>query len=53
MTYCFHGDRSHSFPVEDESGAYCAEHGVTLLWNGGPITADDLTPAATPDEPEE
>ncbi|MEU8892987.1 hypothetical protein [Streptomyces sp. NPDC048442] len=52
MTYCVKGGRSH--PYEDDSGAYCEEHGVTLLWNGDPITDDDLaTPPAAPAESEE
>ncbi|MFD7284707.1 hypothetical protein [Streptomyces sp. NPDC059863] len=32
----------HDFPIEDEDGARCEEHGFTLLWNGPPITEDDL-----------
>ncbi|MFE2848753.1 hypothetical protein ACFXKS_35570 [Streptomyces scopuliridis] len=32
----------HDFPVEDEDGARCERHGITLLWNGPPITEDDL-----------
>ncbi|MFE4371787.1 hypothetical protein ACFRMN_26835 [Streptomyces sp. NPDC056835] len=28
--------------MEDEDGARCDEHGLTLLWNGPPITEDDL-----------
>ncbi|MFD7288426.1 hypothetical protein [Streptomyces sp. NPDC059863] len=46
MTRCPGG--GHDFPVEDEGGARCDEHGLTLLWNGPPITEDDLpsTPGA-------
>ncbi|MER8073771.1 hypothetical protein ABTZ59_36735 [Streptomyces sp. NPDC094034] len=40
MTKCPGGD--HDFPVEDDDGARCEEHGITLLWNGPPITEDDL-----------
>ncbi|MFE2086537.1 hypothetical protein [Streptomyces sp. NPDC057582] len=40
MTACIRGE--HDFPVEDEMGAYCEEHGVTLLWHGPLITAADL-----------
>ncbi|GAA2957388.1 hypothetical protein [Streptomyces enissocaesilis] len=43
MTPCPKGD--HEIPDEDEIGAHCAEHGVTLLWYGPPITPDDLAPA--------
>nr|WP_103532333.1 hypothetical protein [Streptomyces sp. SM11] len=38
---CYAEGDVHDFPVEDESGAYCPEHGVTLLWRGDPITAVD------------
>ncbi|MFI2757853.1 hypothetical protein ACH5A3_03085 [Streptomyces echinatus] len=40
MTRCIHGD--HDFPIEDGSGAYCPEHGVTLLWNPPDFAWDDL-----------
>ncbi|MBT2508788.1 hypothetical protein J7I98_23455 [Streptomyces sp. ISL-98] len=40
MTECVFGE--HEFPVEDHEGAYCPEHGVTLLYRGEPITPDDL-----------
>ncbi|MBL1104961.1 hypothetical protein JK361_10205 [Streptomyces sp. 5-8] len=59
MTLCTSGE--HEFPVEDETGAYCQEHGVTLLWNptdfawddllsepGFPRRAQESTPGATP-----
>ncbi|WP_030903448.1 hypothetical protein [Streptomyces sp. NRRL F-5126] len=29
MTQCFKG--GHDFPIEDEYGAYCEEHGVELI----------------------
>ncbi|MFD3516185.1 hypothetical protein [Streptomyces sp. NPDC058657] len=45
MTYCVKGGRQHPFPVEDDTGAYCEKHGVTLLWHGDPITPEDLSPA--------
>ncbi|WSU10181.1 hypothetical protein OG245_21675 [Streptomyces sp. NBC_01116] len=40
---CFAEGDAHDFPVEDESGACCPEHGVTLLWRGDPITVTDAT----------
>ncbi|MFI5974824.1 hypothetical protein [Streptomyces sp. NPDC051452] len=40
MTMCIHGD--HEFPIEDETGAYCEEHGVTLLRNPPDFGWDDL-----------
>ncbi|WP_274562989.1 hypothetical protein [Streptomyces spiramyceticus] len=42
MTECLKGE--HEFPVEDDEGAHCEEHGVTLLWHGPPITPENLTP---------
>ncbi|GAA1168542.1 hypothetical protein GCM10009654_27150 [Streptomyces hebeiensis] len=39
MTYCVQG--GHDFPYEDETGAYCAEHGVTLLRHKEPSTEDE------------
>ncbi|WP_327713703.1 hypothetical protein OG912_38050 (plasmid) [Streptomyces sp. NBC_00464] len=33
----------HPFPEEDETGTYCDEHGVTMLWR--PPPADDPAPA--------
>ncbi|MFE9292338.1 hypothetical protein [Streptomyces niveus] len=33
---------AHEFPEEDDEGAYCPEHGVTLLYRGDPITPEDL-----------
>ncbi|MDJ0460567.1 hypothetical protein [Streptomyces sp. H27-C3] len=44
MTRCVKGPYSHDFPIEDDEGAYCAEHGVTLLWHGPPITPEDTAP---------
>lgn len=32
MTRCVSKDGSHDFPVEDSVQAYCAEHGVRLVW---------------------
>nr|WP_078585487.1 hypothetical protein [Streptomyces anulatus] len=46
---CYAEGDAHDFPVEDETGAYCPEHGVTLLWRGAPITAVDLTRGAGAD----
>ncbi|MFD4335704.1 hypothetical protein ACFWPP_00555 [Streptomyces anulatus] len=40
---CFAEGGVHDFPMEGESGAYCPEHEVTLLWRGDPITAADVT----------
>lgn len=37
---CPKGD--HEFPDEDDDGAHCEEHGVTLLFHGPPITPEDL-----------
>ncbi|MCA1220688.1 hypothetical protein [Streptomyces sp. 8L] len=30
MTQCFKGGYAHDFPIEDECGCYCEEHGVEL-----------------------
>ncbi|WP_432006839.1 hypothetical protein [Streptomyces parvus] len=30
---------AHESPVEDETGAYCPGHGMTLLWRGDPVAA--------------
>ncbi|MFG3404304.1 hypothetical protein [Streptomyces sp. NPDC048142] len=43
---CYAEGGVHDFPVEDGSGAYCPEHGVTLLWRGDPITAVDVADGA-------
>nr|WP_257895207.1 hypothetical protein [Streptomyces anulatus] len=40
---CFAEGEVHDLPIEGESGAYCPEHEVTLLWRGDPITAADAT----------
>ncbi|MFH9044373.1 hypothetical protein ACH4FA_34290 [Streptomyces sp. NPDC017966] len=40
MTLCVSGE--HGFPIEDEEGAYCPEHGVTLLWKSPNFAWDDL-----------
>ncbi|MFF4467942.1 hypothetical protein ACFYZ3_00135 [Streptomyces sp. NPDC001599] len=40
MTQCISGE--HDFPFEDETGAYCSEHGVTLRWNPPAFAWDDL-----------
>jgi hypothetical protein len=42
MTQCPKGQ--HELPDEDDIGAHCEEHGVTLLWRGPPITPEDFTP---------
>ncbi|MET7873817.1 hypothetical protein [Streptomyces cyaneofuscatus] len=39
---CYAEGDAHDFPIEDDTGAYCPEHGVTLLRRGGPITRADL-----------
>nr|WP_202418077.1 hypothetical protein [Streptomyces sp. YIM 132580] len=38
---CFAEGDAHDFPIEDGTGAYCPEHGVTLLWRGEPIAGGD------------
>ncbi|WP_247708888.1 hypothetical protein [Streptomyces sp. C3-3] len=43
---CYAGEEAHELPIEGESGAYCPEHEVTLLWRGDPITAADATGGA-------
>lgn len=40
---CVKGDREHDFPIENSLGARCPEHGVTLLFRGDPIVAEELT----------
>nr|WP_097868418.1 hypothetical protein [Streptomyces sp. rh34] len=42
---CFVEGGVHDFPVEDDSGAYCPEHDVTLLWRGDPTAAAEGTEA--------
>ncbi|WP_078631391.1 MULTISPECIES: hypothetical protein [Streptomyces] len=44
MTRCYADGEVHDFPVEDDTGAHCPEHGVTLLWRAAPPT--DSRPAA-------
>ncbi|MGC5533224.1 hypothetical protein [Streptomyces sp. SR-10] len=46
---CFAEGGVHDFPSEDESGAYCPEHEVTLLWRGDPITSADVPQGAVAD----
>ncbi|MEV8393648.1 MULTISPECIES: hypothetical protein [unclassified Streptomyces] len=46
MTGCVKG--GHDFPYEDETGAYCHEHGVTLLWRGDPIAGSGLPGGCSP-----
>ncbi|MGW6771361.1 hypothetical protein ACWGBX_13175 [Streptomyces sp. NPDC055037] len=36
------------FPLEDADGARCERHGITLLWNGPPITENDLLAIPAP-----
>ncbi|MFF3754246.1 hypothetical protein ACFYYH_27970 [Streptomyces sp. NPDC002018] len=47
MTRCTKGQ--HAVPIEDEAGAYCPEHGVTLVWHSPP--ASDASDASQPDTP--
>ena len=37
---CVKGD--HEFPIENSLGACCPTHGVTLLFRGDPIVAEEL-----------
>ncbi len=43
---CYAEEGVHEVPSEDGMGAYCPEHGVTLLWRGDPITAADVSGAS-------
>ncbi|MFJ9980180.1 hypothetical protein [Streptomyces cyaneofuscatus] len=43
---CYAEGDAHDFPFEDDTGAYCPEHDVTLLWRGEPITGVDLAEEA-------
>ncbi|MFH9689316.1 hypothetical protein ACH4LE_23855 [Streptomyces sp. NPDC017413] len=43
---CYAEGDAHELPVEDDTGAYCPEHEVTLLWRGDPITAADVAEGA-------
>ncbi|MDX2920678.1 hypothetical protein PV702_19540 [Streptomyces sp. FL06-04B] len=36
---CYVDGEAHDLSVEDETGAYCVERGLTLLWRGDPVTA--------------
>ncbi|MFD4859289.1 hypothetical protein [Streptomyces atratus] len=38
MTSCPQGE--HDFPIEDDSGAYCEEHGVTLIRKPDPTQGE-------------
>lgn len=49
MTRCPSG--AHAFPIEDGTGAYCPEHGMTLVFNWPPITEDDVPNLVVPCEP--
>ncbi|MEV0035088.1 hypothetical protein [Streptomyces sp. NPDC050804] len=49
MTRCAKGQ--HDFPIEDEAGAYCPEHGVTLVWHSPP--ASDASQPDTPGDTDE
>ncbi|NED04540.1 hypothetical protein G3I55_23070 [Streptomyces sp. SID6648] len=40
---CYVDGGVDDFPVKDEVGVCCPEHGVTWLWRGDPITAADVT----------
>ncbi|WP_308251084.1 hypothetical protein [Streptomyces anulatus] len=48
MRWFAEGD-AHDFPVEGESGAYCPEHEVTLLWRGDRITSADVSQGVVAD----
>ncbi|MEU9675094.1 MULTISPECIES: hypothetical protein [Streptomyces] len=39
--WCYMNGDAHDLSVEDKTGAYSAERGVTLLWRGDPITTAD------------
>lgn len=43
---CYADGGAHESSVEGETGAYCPEHEVTLLWRGDPITVADATGGA-------
>ncbi|MEV0915410.1 hypothetical protein AB0I93_14215 [Streptomyces sp. NPDC049967] len=47
MTHCPIG--WHPFPIEDSTGAYCEEHGITLLWQPEP-TQGEAPPVTAPPE---
>lgn len=46
MTRCPKG--GHDFPEEKPLYAWCAEHGITLLWHGDPIKDSDFPGPPTP-----
>lgn len=46
---CYAEGDVHDFPIKDEAGAHCPEHGVTLLWRGDSITAADASGGAGAD----
>ncbi|UZI29999.1 hypothetical protein [Streptomyces sp. VB1] len=46
---CYAEGDAHEVPVEDDTGAYCPEHEVTLLWRGDPITSADVAEGAVVD----
>ncbi|WKN16560.1 hypothetical protein NEH83_21685 [Streptomyces sp. JUS-F4] len=46
---CYADGVAHEVPSEDRVGAYCPEHGVTLLWRGDPITAADVSGGSVAD----
>ncbi len=33
VTTCYGDGGAHPFPVKDDTGAHCPEHGITLLWH--------------------
>ncbi|MEV6473861.1 hypothetical protein [Streptomyces sp. NPDC051657] len=40
MTRCYGGGDAHPFLVEDDTGAHCPEHGITLLWHGDHVATE-------------
>lgn len=44
---CYVNSDKHEFPVEDQVGACCPDHGVTLLWRGDPITSAETVRGST------
>ncbi|MFJ1698202.1 hypothetical protein ACIOHC_24305 [Streptomyces sp. NPDC088252] len=47
MTHCPQGE--HDFAIEDARGAYCEEHGITLIWQPDPEQGEVL-PVTAPTE---
>ncbi|MFF2527255.1 hypothetical protein [Streptomyces liangshanensis] len=41
MSLCAGG--GHDWPIEDDAGACCPHHGLTLLYRGDPVGPLDLT----------